>query len=780
MTFIILMAIAYNNGITLNFSGGVRDPSLTPYGIIMTDAHYSHLYVHRNDSIIELVTTPGCGRYYTLSSDNTLVGYKTIFKNGLQASSIVDVRTGTQTILHTPCGHAGQVSFSNSGAIAYTIGNELVVKHQGSTRCYDLGRYANYTSISPDGSRVIYNDENDQLWVLVLSTGMQGCVPSEKSYGYCLPRWSPDSRCILYSRLDGFLYVYDTQRHTMYTLPQGFHARWSLDSEYIIYHRPETERYQITGSDLYLVKYDGSIVTRLTSSPPRFEIDARFYTEDSIVFCAGEENVIFIAYIHDSVIKTIQRIDIEDIVRDRTIQTVTGPAARDSIDVPYINQVYDTPDWFNGHWACAPSTALMAIAYYAKLPVWSCWCSAPYGHTSNYGRYICEHYQYREVNYTWQAQDPSGNWAMGGYGYMWAGSNRPYTHMVPYLNNHDIVSWRDDSPTFAETIAEVNAGYPYGMCVGLTASGHLVLAVGQVLTWHTLICNDPYGNKNTPGYPSYDGKYARYDWPGYNNGYENLNTVYWCTGMHGDWEPVSDTIVDDLQFNSGFYLHTEAPSSMEYWRDRLTGYNGHTWWTYTTVGTTQDTCSAVWTPSLPVNGDYEVFAFIPDASADATAARYQMFTADDSLVVAIINQSLYSDEWVSLGVYPFLAATAYTYLGDATGSQGQHIAFDAICWRYQGPGIHERALETYKPLVLSSNPVSNCITMKVMCSAPATYQCILYAVTGQRVMVKDIHMSATGTYQVNIDVSACASGVYIMAVTGQNIMYANKVVIIHD
>jgi hypothetical protein len=143
--------------------------------------------------------------------------------------------------------------------------------------------------------------------------------------------------------------------------------------------------------------------------------------------------------------------------------------------------------------------------------------------------------------------------------------------MAPYLNNHNMTSWRDDSPTFAETIAEVNAGYPYGMCVGLTGAGHLVLAIGQVLNWHTLIFNDPYGDKNTAGYPSYDGKYARYDWPGYNNGYENLNNVYWCVGAQGDWEPATDTIVDDLQFADGFYLHTDPPSSMVYWRDVLTG-----------------------------------------------------------------------------------------------------------------------------------------------------------------------------------------------------------------
>jgi len=36
-------------------------------------------------------------------------------------------------------------------------------------------------------------------------------------------------------------------------------------------------------------------------------------------------------------------------------------------NVPYIHQVYDTPNTFNGHWACNASSALMAITYYGIL-----------------------------------------------------------------------------------------------------------------------------------------------------------------------------------------------------------------------------------------------------------------------------------------------------------------------------------------------------------------------------------------------------------------------------
>jgi len=48
----------------------------------------------------------------------------------------------------------------------------------------------------------------------------------------------------------------------------------------------------------------------------------------------------------------------------------------------------------------------------------------------------------------------------------------------------------------------------------------------------------PLRSKNTRGYPSYDGAGARYDWPGYNNGYQNLVKVHCFIYARGGWPPV--------------------------------------------------------------------------------------------------------------------------------------------------------------------------------------------------------------------------------------------------
>jgi hypothetical protein len=369
------------------------------------------------------------------------------------------------------------------------------------------------------------------------------------------------------------------------------------------------------------------------------------------------------------------------------------------------------------------------------------------------------------MTYDLVSQDAAGNDCWGGYGYMWYNGYSPYSRMMNYIAYHDITSWSDDSPTWSETAAEVQAGWPYCMCVGLTTAGHLILAVGQVLDWHTLIFNDPYGNKNLPGYPNYYGKYARYDWPGYNNGYENLNDVYWCRGSRGGWEPAPDTLVDDLQYQyppeaTGFYMFNDPPSNQRYFHDGLTGFRGHMWWTYTTVST--DTCYVTWTPALPGVGTYEVLAYIPGSNANADA-RYQVHYSGGTQIVDI-DQSAYSDQWVSLGTFPFDANGGYVYLGDASGTGSQHIAFDALRW-HQVIGIEEARSRSANSLKLASVLVKRDLTFFISGPNRDKIGYGIYNIDGRRVLEGRTGQDASDQ-PVLIDVSSLPAGVYFLNVAG--------------
>jgi len=58
----------------------------------------------------------------------------------------------------------------------------------------------------------------------------------------------------------------------------------------------------------------------------------------------------------------------------------------------------------------------------------------------------------------------------------------------------------------------------------ITTSGHYKTVIGYATAVHTMVLNDPYGDKNR-GYMNYYGKRVFYDWPGYSNGFANVKAV---------------------------------------------------------------------------------------------------------------------------------------------------------------------------------------------------------------------------------------------------------------
>ena len=97
--------------------------------------------------------------------------------------------------------------------------------------------------------------------------------------------------------------------------------------------------------------------------------------------------------------------------------------------------------------------------------------------------------------------------------------------MSQWIADHGLTSGTDDSPTYAKAQAEINANYPVVLLNSLTSAGHYITCIGYFQNQYTLIFNDPYGNKNI-SYPGTPGAGAYYDWPGYNNGYQNLNDAW--------------------------------------------------------------------------------------------------------------------------------------------------------------------------------------------------------------------------------------------------------------
>lgn len=760
----------------------LSNPKIVSEGIVFTDTYSSSFYLLKDGKTEKIFSAAGCGNYFTISDDKSKIGFKYISDDGKQIPALLNLTSKELIEFVTDKNLAGQLSFTNDNRFAYTSGKELIITDGTNFEKYDLGTYSNIAPISPDGFYSVYNDDNDQIWLLNLKQNSREQI-SDNLNGYFYPQWSPNSRYIVYSSLGGDLYLYELSSRKTISIGKGYNPSWSDNSEKLVYHSIESDEKSLLGSALHIFDLNKNAGYSLKGSQTEFPCFPSFTNDNEIIYTSFEKNELYIDKISFSP-QTLLPIE-KQILNEEFEITFYQTSFNDEstlniINIPYVHQVYDTPDWHNGHASCAPTAAIMVLAYYNLVPRWEGYCSTPYGHINFYGRYVAEKYWYRESFYTAVANDWGNNAAYGGYGFMWSGSSPRY-RMANYYQKHGVTAVQTYNPPYSEAVNEINEGEPYTMCVMLTTAGHLIIANGIHME-RTLIFNDPYGNKNTPGYPSYDGKNVRYDWPGYNNGYQNLTGVPWCIKTKYTKVTEADTLVDNMQLDIGFYMHTKAPSSMSRWRDRLTGFNNHFWFTFTTESTTNDTCYATWRPNLPQDGNYEVMVYIP--FSNATSSYYRIHH-NDGIDTVNINQKNFTNEWVSLGSYNFEKGNKkFVQLGDATGIAGQQIVFDAMNFSYKSSyvtGIKENVefLLDFQLMQNYPNPFNP--NTKITFSIPPGLETSnksslrVYDILGNEIATLVNDIKSPGTYEVGFDASGLASGVYFyrLFVTDLN---SNKIV----
>lgn len=115
----------------------------------------------------------------------------------------------------------------------------------------------------------------------------------------------------------------------------------------------------------------------------------------------------------------------------------------------------------------------------------------------------------------------------------------------------------------------------------------------------------------------------------------------------------------------------------------------NTWGWKAFYKTTEPQTSKVWgrwTPQITVSGKYEIAAFIPGRHSNTKNARFKINNIKGATGEIIVNldQSRYSNEWVTLGVYELDRSTlgaGTVFLNDLTGETGKEIVFDALRYR---------------------------------------------------------------------------------------------------
>ncbi len=550
--------------------GYFRNPMESKDGIVLTNNRYTEIYVLRDNQLTTLVSGRGCGIYTQMSKDGALVGFKSINDKYLQAPAVLDVETGKVTLLEDYSNQCGQVSFSDDGTIAYTIGNELIIRKGDVRTKYDLGFYTNIANISPNATEVVYNNIDGRIFIINLLSGISEEIAVAGGYNGV---WSPDGSKLAVHAANGTISVVDRISDKIYNLGDGVSATWANNSFELIYTKVERlNELEVSGSNIKKVNYDGSNLVTLVETSTDMPTDA-ILTSDSkllIPYSAGGRRGLALRSLQSSSVNSKSLISAYETMlfslgendfglrfdgeskeinrefkKERNIGTRSYQQSIDALDIPYINQVYDVTavngctKW--GYVACAPTSACMFLGYFGLLD--------PVETSSRYNSSIKRNYAYHIGNvYTNQRKTAkfsftaSGNGCSnipGAYGFMW-NSASPQSHMVDFMLLNGCAK---AEKTYSSTVAwstfqnESSEGRPYILCVKLGSNGHVILGFatncvyssseGFIEKQGSFVCHDPYGDYNYSSWPNFEGQHSSYDWVGVNNGYANIGEYYW-------------------------------------------------------------------------------------------------------------------------------------------------------------------------------------------------------------------------------------------------------------
>lgn len=653
--------------------------------------------IKKNDTL-QITDSISAGYYPSLSPDENTVCYKSfrnIYGKIEQAAMIYFIDRGEEVNLSGWRQLVGTPCVSKDGCILFTIENELILLDSGLNQIkkINIGCHVNIISIAPDGKTVAINNDNEQIVLLNLEDGVRQVI-TDNAASYWRPVFSPSGKHLLFSSFAGEIYsvLVDVKNQTPVMLGIGESPAWRDDNT-VFFLKKTIEKFNVVKTELIASDVNGNIEGSLVFS----ERDAdAIFNSDNILFVSGdklqfsknEKYAIKNSYSFDC--KKIKFIDDSNKAKFYPSEPYNKDSVRGVVDlgdriqitgVPYIHQVYDTLDTFCGSWACNATSAIMAIQYYNILSPKPYTVSTPYSHISQYGFYVSEIYTINGNTYNIASDDSCGDAGYGGYGYIvrndWADTKG---YMRDYIIQHGPSSAVDWSPTWAEVQTEINANHPFVLLNSLTTAGHYITGIGYFKNQRSAIFNDPYGNKNTPGYPSYDGAGAIYDFPGYSNGYENLNTVHCYIYCRATVNPTptpsptpplpsgTDLILDN---DDGYPTYSETGT---WTTGGAAGYNGKT---YRYVSATTSN-SAVWSANLTQSGNYNVSVIHVAGTNRAAATKFTITTPGGSFD-ATTDQSANSLTWTLLGNYQLQKGINNVTL-DASGSSpsGKVVIADAV------------------------------------------------------------------------------------------------------
>ncbi|MBQ2838914.1 MAG: hypothetical protein IJE73_04655, partial [Muribaculaceae bacterium] len=592
--------------------GFLRSPMETANGIIMTNNRYSEIYSLKGNTLTPILRANNCGLYTNLSKDGKYLGFKSFDAHDHQAPAILDVTTGVVTVLEDYVWECGQVSFANDGTMAYTMGNSLIIRKGNMRKAFDLGFYTNIANISPDGTQVAYSNIEGKSFIINITTGAKETLPLIDGYRAI---WSPDGSKMAIQTATGGVVVRENASKRMFDLGKVESVNWANNSTELVVTRVERKNeFEVTGSSIKRVNFDGSNEITLVNNSNSLPVDAILTSDNQLLipYKTGAKRGLAVKDLRAGITplaasiadNSVIKFDSETVFGGRISNPNDNPNIKPNpipaegtigeLDIEYLSQIYDSPAvngcTKHGYVTCAPTSACMHLGYFGLLNK-KATTNRYSGATKYYAHAISAVFTNQAGSKTFN-ETAYGNGCYsvpGGYGYMWTGDNSPGGgRMGTFYTLNGATSatycW-SASTSWSQFCSEAASGRPYPLCIALDSSGHLILGFrtnqyyrssegGFVARTGCFVCHDPYGDDNDATWADNDGQHSSYDWLGYNSGRANIGTWYWSikVGIPANANPGTSTEVGVKCDPASIELAGEVGSSANIYKDvKVTG-----------------------------------------------------------------------------------------------------------------------------------------------------------------------------------------------------------------
>ncbi len=543
----------------------------------------------------------------------------------------VDLARGEPVVLDESR-RLGQPAVAADGARLWVREDALV--RQGAS-VQRLPGYCNLAVPDPVGERVAFDHPDGSVGLMSVTSGdvLWLLGPGANSH----PAWSDDGALLLVrTPLQRFV-VLDASSGQLLADVEGTHPSWIPGTHDVVFERVVEADYAVLTSDLWQLDARGGRHWRLAASP------------DHERYPAASPDGRWLAYVDTTTGDLrVAALEGDRLGRPRTLAfgahlPDSPPPPNDSlrlveVEVPYMHQLWDTPDDFHGGWSCGPTSCVQTIQKYDKLPDHDITCSWPHSHTSHWGWYIPNEYTYNGYTYDTPGLAAGEVWVVGAHGFICLELGAAWwAQMVTFCNQHDVTSWQAGT-SYSSLTAEIDAGYPMYASTAVLGYGHILVIKGYDSD-HSIVVNDPYGDGGSGSWGNYDGEGAVYDWPGYNNGNLTDFTMSQLFGAQGPLEP------PDPEWGAS-YVAQHYPAEM------ASGDCMEVWIDYLNEGT------EAWQPGETFLGTTEPrdreSAFVDDAwtgasrpaTVDATTAPGEVGRFTFTLSAPVVDaDAVYTEHW---------------------------------------------------------------------------------------------------------------------------------------